>query len=463
MTDHLEVAQRRYEQIRSRPGQRSGFRHGAELSLWLDTEVCQIVEEIIQRPDFRERARWPIVRLADVASGKERKLVNAMDVALRKCARNLAAVAEVPSLRQALLQLGPHNELLPTASTEGCESSGSDSSGNPVPLGLTAITALARRPWRDLASTRDYFHPVSDLNLREEPGSTWSLSTPSPQWAAFLPYFNVRLRPLGDFLSRMLLLRIEHWQSQLKHFSVRCQIALQLSAEQSEQSDSAHLAAAVESLRQIDEVYEELKDRCLTSQAARERNACIALLQVYACYRPQADLTWLGLPKEWTVLSRGIRHWVEQRTDESLGEQIAAALLDVGSSYRAAVDVESLIEEKRRLHTLVVVIGAGRREVHWRGERIECEWTTQEGPWIFLSTLAERAKSRLGIDAFTNGDKGPSPLKDWRYRLKKLLPATLNEQIKPAGQGTYKLALRPDEVCILGFEESERVVEVLGR
>ena len=51
-------------------------------------------------------------------------------------------------------------------------------------------------------------------------------------------------------------------------------------------------------------------------------------------------------------------------------------------------------------------------------------------------------------------------MKDRRHRLIRFLPASLNEKIQPAGRGTYKLALRPEEICLLQYAEEERLAEL---
>jgi len=126
----------------------------------------------------------------------------------------------------------------------------------------------------------------------------------------------------------------------------------------------------------------------------------MALLQVRACYRPRACLDWLGLPLELAGRSRLIRNRLEQRHDGSIAEQVAAALLDLGPMYRAGVDPEALVEAKCRAHALVLVMGRGRREAYWQGERLDVDWSVYQAPWDLLTTLAERVRSVQGIDAF---------------------------------------------------------------
>jgi hypothetical protein len=450
MMDRLEVAQRRYDQIcpTTKPSPPFG---AEELSLWLETDVCAVVEDLVARPDFRGHARWPLERLRDGAQGEERGLVDTVDEGLVECARQLAAVARQPALRKELLRLGPHNDRLPEGDPRGHVRGADGPEGAPVPLDLPVVEYISSRPWRDLVAVIDYFYPVSDLNLTDRERYLGPDSG-RVQVGEFLPYFNPRLRPLGDFVSRTLLTRVEYWEGILRRFWVRCDTARQ----NSRQEVVPPWAAAVTALGQLREAHERLKDRCLAGPEARVRNACIALLQVYAAYRPRADLTWLGLPPAWTR-APVIRHRVERQHDVRLPEQVAAALLDVAPLYRRDMDPAALIEETCRSCALVVVMGQGRREAFWQGRLLDVDWLAQRAQWEFLVELVKHASSKQGVDACDLGDGAPASLKDRRSRLKRLLPKDLDGRIKPAGRGTYILALEPGEIRLLSFEEDERL------
>ena len=67
----------------------------------------------------------------------------------------------------------------------------------------------ASRPWRDLVAVHDYFYPVSDLHLIDRERYLGS-NRGHVQVGEFLPAINLRLRPLGDFVSRTRLDRIDY-------------------------------------------------------------------------------------------------------------------------------------------------------------------------------------------------------------------------------------------------------------
>jgi hypothetical protein len=306
-------------------------------------------------------------------------------------------------------------------------------------------------------SIEDYFRPLSDLNL-----VAWeAFLGPGVRRVAvgdFLPYCNPHLRPAGDFVSRTLLTRASYWEDVLTRFSVRCQSAVHAGGLEGGRRWTAVGAAR----RDVREASEQLRDRCLFGAEARLRGACVALVQVLACYRPCGNLGWLGLPPG---LARGaiwIRHRVEQRQDATIPDQIAGCLAEVAPLVRGRPDPEALVEERRQTHLLLVVTGCGRREVYWRGEPVPVDWSKQRAPWDLLIALAEQAQSARGADALHLDDGMGGSAKDRRYRLRKLLPQDLSDSIAPAGRNTYRLALARGAVCLLRFEDDERLEDVRG-
>ena len=263
---------------------------------------------------------------------------------------------------------------------------------------------------------------------------------------------------MGDYISRTMLIRVEYWERILQRFWVRCHAALQDSGQ-----EGGDLWNAVERVRaELHEKVDRLKIVCFTGSEARVRDACIALLQVFGAYRRRADLTWLGLPSESVQLAAcDIPHRVKHRRDASVAEQIAAALTEFAGMYRRPFEPEELIEQKRQSHALVLVMGRGSRAVYWRDDLVAQDWSVHATPWDLLCVLAEQSKTGQGVDWVLWRDRHDrGPLKDRRYRLKKLIPADLNQKIKSAGQGTYQLDLRPEEICLLHYEDNERLVEL---
>jgi len=105
MVDRLDIALRRYEHIRRAAAAGRCGAGGLELSVWLEQDVCPVVEELSGRPDFQVPARWPLDRLQPGAASGERNLVNKVDAGLVECARALVILAREPAVWTALLQL----------------------------------------------------------------------------------------------------------------------------------------------------------------------------------------------------------------------------------------------------------------------------------------------------------------------------------------------------------------------
>src|SRR5260370_9404726 len=135
--DRLELAQLRFAQLR--PTDPARPPSSAELSVWLETEVCPVVEELLGRPDFRGHACWPLRRLGPGAGGPERALVDGIDAGLVACARQWAGLARQPPVRDALRNLGPYNEPLADRGPAGGAGGADPANGAAVPAGLPAI------------------------------------------------------------------------------------------------------------------------------------------------------------------------------------------------------------------------------------------------------------------------------------------------------------------------------------
>lgn len=440
MEDRLDVARRRYQRARSAFDQSVGGVNAPELSSWLEHDLCSVVEELIDRPEYQAHARWPIDHLEEGVKTEERTLVNSLDSGLVQWAKRLTAFARRPGFKE-LPALAPGGNL-----QERCVSDAKD----PDPASF--LEPICCRPWRDLVVTRDYFYPVGDLNLKTLP------SGPRVQNADFLPFFNPRLRLLGDFVSRTLIIRVEHWLELLRRFQTRCQTALHFA----DQDGGSPWGDIVESCRQMHDDKERLREKSFVGPNARVRNACIGLLQIYLAYRPLVKLNWLGIAPALSGGCQFFRRQVEVRGDVDLGDQAVAMLLDVATMYRTGLDSATIIAAKCRSHPLVLVTGTGRREAYWRGKLINVDWSLHSALWEFFAALAERATSRQGADMIDLTESIRGSMKDRRSRIKSLLPADLNEKIKPAGRGTYKLALEPREVCVLEYQGHESLTQRTG-
>lgn len=459
MLDKLEMARRRYEEIQPDLGSKITEYGAEQLAIWLKKNVCPIVALLASRPDFQTHAKWPIERLGGQILCEERSLVSSVDSALVACASALAAFAKQPDVYQQLLRLGPYNNgPLAEGNTQGQDPIASKEQGKPIPLGVSTMDIITSRPWRDLVSIYDYFRPVSNLNLinppRNEAGQLLSDGS-------FLPFIRPSLRVPGDYISRCMWIRIENWRTLLQIFWVRCHTALQWCPHGGGKSwDVVAQARAT-----LDERSEALKIMCFEDSKAGLRDSCIALLQIFAAYQPKADLKWLGLPPDFIRANANVLPFhVQHQGGTTITERVAAALLDVSDRYRQRVEPNEIIQQACRSHALVLVCGVGVQTIVWKSKNVKYDWTSNRALWEFLVVLTERALEGLAVDSHLwrhrKYDKKPAPLKDCKHRLKnrKILPQDLFEKIKPAGRGSYKLDLRPEEICLLQYSEDEQIV-----
>ena len=442
----LEAALSQYTHIKSSGSDGAAIVAG-QLAAWIDQDVCPAIQQLLKRADFQMLAKWSITQLTVDAHSRERQSIDAVDRGLVEVSSLLSQFVQEPVIALAVTTADRANGTAPVPPDNGA---GADDNTESV-LGLSAIQFIATRPWHDLVALADYFGPAVDLNLKDRAASLGPNSS-HVQIAGFTPYFNPRLKPLGDFVSRMLLTRIEYWQGILQRFWVRCQSALH----------KAHLDGGAiwqrisEAWGNVYRNYESLRQDLLGDDARKLRDHCCALVQIYAAFRPMAKFPWLGLADEFSGKAATVRFRIERRSDVALADQVAAALSGVALLYWSEIDPDLLLAQKLEDQKLVVVSGPGRREVYWLGKFIEADWFKHEAAWNFLLRLAEHAAQALGVDSF---DLAGARGKDARYRLKRLIPAELLDLIRPAGPGTHRLDVDISQVSILRFEAVDRLAQ----
>ena len=142
---------------------------------------------------------------------------------------------------------------------------------------------------------------------------------------------NPHLFFVGDSITRCMMQRVRSWMSLFSEARTVCYEAVrntgQIDAEEclAEQSAWTSLQADVAALRVC----------CLTGPESRVRDACIALVQVYAEFHPAPDLAWLGIRSESIKRFRGhlTNRIMSSRELETL-DRIAGALGELQLLYR---------------------------------------------------------------------------------------------------------------------------------
>lgn len=464
MPDRLDFCLRRYESIRALSEFEKKDAKAAELADWIERDVVPIVEELSQRSDFRELAHWPIERLLPGSQAPERELVESVDRRLIEAAHALAKVADLEptagpgaaslksasSQKRAAARRKKQSGPIGVADVQSPESDPSAAHLGAPPTGARLIALIAARPWQDLACSADYFGPAADLNLRDReaylgPGAA------QVQLLDLLPYGNPRLRPLGDFISRMLLARADHWCDVLQRFSVWRQPVVPAN----DREEDPRWSAVFKNMNLLAEEFERLRHALTAGQGVKLREASLVLIEAQAAFRPGSDFSWLGEIGKLAANAARFRYLIERRHDTALVEQIAAALTEVAPLYRRVEDSEALLRKSHASHDLVLVDGPGHHEVYWKRQRLDDQCLRQEAPWRLLIALAERL---LSGGSGTDGFQIDRSAKDARYRLKRLIPREMDEHIVAAGEGTYVLDLKAEQVCLLRWCDDERLV-----
>jgi len=427
MLSQLEVACRQFEEIRKRDhGGAVGF-VARELAGWLTKDVVPVVAQLIRRRDFQEQARWSLEHLVAGSKADVRRQIEATDGAIVKHAAALAALAALPAVQERLAQLTP----LP----------GEPSSTDGMPAGLAAVQTISRRPWHDLAAGRDFFAREAGLNLVPIPGQR------PPQFVDFVPGFDVYLRLPGDYVADMVLRRVKFWCESLHPIYVRWRGVATgpLGSEPSFQEVQKTVVS-------LNEHHEELQGM-LTGPAAAQREACAALVQVYAEYCPKPELQWLNLPRGSSMRGH-LQHWLAQHSEIAIADRIAGALARVAQGGGRQRTLAEKLQDAAQKHTLVLGAEPGHRYLFWKNEPVKGPWN-QAALWDTLCALVLKAKRGETIDRFDVGPKVTKHALACRItRLKNVLPRELAARISDAGRGTYSLDVPADEIYPLDIDEA---------
>jgi len=446
MWGRLDFSLRRYEQLpHGRDGANSTLT-GAAYSSWLRDEVCPTVQQLILRPDFRRLACWPLDHLQQGARTPERRLIEAVECELLAAAGRLIEIMDGPGVREAL---AVENRAL--AEAVECAAEEVVGAAEPVVRQIkrparvsvddsweTSADLIATRPWRDLMSIYDYFGPAAELNL-EQPEAGLTQGERRPQLAIFNAYFAPDLRLPGDYITRMLRIRIEHWYTSLQRLTVRCQAVLR------QQNAPQHVHAALRTcLGRLPAAIREL-DAALTYDAqAKLRQACMCLVQVYAACHTTDQLTWLGAAAEMRSGASHFVYHVERRANRELVDRIASSLAELAEFSRSQVPPQLIIQERVDDTPLVLVQSPGRNELYWQGEMVDFDVESSRSAWTMLVALVHKARRGEAVD---DSDELGITLKDAKHRLKKYLPENLFTLIKSA-RGSHRLQLTAEQIFV---------------
>lgn len=161
-------------------------------------------------------------------------------------------------------------------------------------------------------------------------------------------------------------------------------------------------------------------------EAAYKKGGAVAMWSaVHGCTKVRAVIE---IAHTLNLLTSSDRRWLLREAGE---------LLDADAAYDDAIQRNEL------------VLNASLKEIYWKGERIEFDWSKHEAKWTFLWELACHAKADLPIDytifGETKNQNYPSKTKSEIGNL-DCFPLDLTDAIESLGKGEQKLQIAAEEI-----------------
>ena len=417
---------------------------------WLSEEVGPVCQELVEMRSFQLAACWSAAWLEPGAKTRQRKLVEAVDEALVQLASEVARVTVADCV-------------------ESPPSDGTVTARVAVDAGTQqTLKWVASRPWFDLVSPEEYFQAAQGLHLNH---------SHLEQSQRFSESRELRV-PLGDYVARSLLARVEYWQQLLvRHWDA---------VFANEQLDYAAKDRLLTARLTLDEAIKQLKQTCFSEKETRLREVATTLTQVYAAYATAPRLEWLGFPPGSGLAERGMIRAVVRRPgtiqiaerdaagslqmlstrqaslcDPSVLRHIAAALADGRAFYEAPEDADDLVDWYQNRARLLLV-DRSPRQVFWDGTAIaDGLWDNGPREWNLLWMLAQHAPRTVDQQMLMKPDG--EAIRSRRSRLAKLLGESidsLDQNIETVRRHGYRLKLSGDEVALLRDDGTGRLVVV---
>lgn len=450
------LAVRRYDELTIRPYDLAMGR-SERAECWLRDDVCSVVASYVRRAEFRRLASWHRTCLAADSKSEERAFVNAIDAGLVEIACRQAEILQSLGKVWRLRKRSANRRTCAAPSGMKVVDTimvGSRPTAMPKPKRpsdprpdalLRQCAAISDRPWKDLVCPLDYLWPAAELNLREPnvPHIPHIPHIPHVQDAAFLPFFNPNLRVVGDLVARCMKVRTDCFEE------ILCRIQRILREKDDVRMSAAMLERSTDAWRSY-----RLSRAALDAALSREpeaslREACVTLVQVYAAYRPQPELDWLGLsPQELAEAPMRKRAFQGQTMIGAL-DRVASGLRQLGKLDGAESPAERMRSD--RIATKELFVDLRSKQIYWKGNRLSVNWTRALRCFELLCRLAEKAKlgAAVNIGEFFEYPAGASAFSMVRRRLHDKLPADLDRRIVTVrGESSYRLDLESHQVDV---------------
>ena len=442
--DVIERAQRRYRElvpddlVGAKTAERDRRLSASRIEAWVTSYVIPAIEEVWERPAFREHATWPQRSLVAGADTDERAAIERVDTtlvaeakALRGLLRNKLVVRRLDTMhREAAARRNEATSTTVIDDEEWCV--GLPTKHELIPFYRSQLEEMSRRAWTDLACVEDFFGPSGGMMRK----------TPLPKGtteAAMVVSLTPHLFCVGDSITRCMLHRGRSWTGFLAEARSVCYEAIQRVQTSYDKQVEAERAA----WRELQESSTELQRLCLIGREARIRESCITLVRTRVEFQPNVDVQWVGVPEAAIRPFRGQlrRVLLAQRDLETL-DRIAVAVTDLKLLYR---DLDSSVpEHDEAIASGGLVLIDATCQAYWQGREIRVDWNRYRKSWELLWKLATNARiaSAVGnFDLYSEGVPDSTFYNRWR-RLKELIPAALHRHVVPGRErATYRLSL----------------------
>lgn len=484
--DRVELAERQYRDLvhpdlLAQP--KALWPHGLpshKVTAWIEDYVIPAAEELWPRPQFRELAAWPQRHLAPGSATPERQDVLAMADALVAAAAALIKLAARPAVAARIQSVCPpqstvvREEVRISSDRQLPEVLGREAQlMSDLPILQRQVASIAGRPWTDLVCSADYFGPRGDL---EGKPPEWATALPSveaslptadvrpakirrstrrkssiePVQGELHPYFNRRLVPLGDLVTRCMMTRVRVARESIDGFRACVRRAADAAGGRGG-VDAATEQAAWDRLR---DRHDALQKSCMGADTLALREGATALTQVCLTFRPGAEAEWLGLPVP--LVAQGdawLRCQLVQRRDLQTLERLAAALGEMRKLYRDHPPGEAAFDQAVATGGLVVC--EEPPALYWGGRLVPVDWKTHRSDWEFWLKLATKGRHGGAVgrgDLYGDGVVADSTLYNRRRRadacIRELAPDLANLIDNGLQSASYRLNLEPRNVHV---------------
>jgi hypothetical protein len=458
--DQLQFAIRQYQELYpERPRNLyKDLRDDPKFRTWLDEDVLPVLDSYSRRPRFREYASWPIRSLGAGADTEERRLIDTVDAGLKEAGELLVALCMRKATAEKLSQRFPSRTVV-TGGEEvigGGEpqlSARSYGTIDELKMEIAQARQIASRAWGDLVDVRDFFEPVQRFTVETDDGGSVLASFDIPAGLKSKPIqhgdgivsMNPRLLPVGNFIVRRLLQRIDQSMATLSRLRGKY---LAVHRQQEGRKPQQHQKFE-QCWKTLESAVHDLKTDFQPVGEMKLRDSCIVLAQVWGAWRDSADLTWLGLPE--AVVESGktsLKFRVGTFRGPEMLDRIAAALQDLLRLYQGESAAGEL-EEAIASGGLVIDQQSGK--AYWKGNVLPIDLSTKSGE--LLVQLA--TKARHGGDVGRKDLYGDECISDGAMSTTKgrlmqdLKQSDLSMLIKPGREPkSYRLNLEPQKIVL---------------